>query len=592
MKNIFLILFSFFAIGLYAQSGVNTQDVNPNSALHIEAPNKDKGLIIPRLTKAQRDAIPTTTAEDGLTIYNVDEDCVNYWSKVEKEWKSVCGKLGKATFTFNCLTDVTVEGTLIEGREVNTSNFLSVKVNVTRPGEYTILGSTTNGYSFYHTGTFLNTGIYTIRIPGQGTPKVKGIDNMSFTNNGVATGCVKQVEVLSAAGTYTMRCGTATPRGVYKVGVALTTDHFIELPIMVDKIGSWSITSNTVDGISFKAAGTFFTTGPIVVKLYGQGTPISTTKKTMTLTSNSLGEVSTTCSVDVIVVIPKKRILALGLANTYGYTFAPGSASNKMLTANTNFGTLPNSVVKYEGFAEIIQGGNTTAGGARLSEWLLGSNPVDIMITSYDTYFTADMVNVITQYLAKGGVVISYGDRADDSASNILLRGVLSDPSLTTIPSGGAGTTYQLSNDINPFTNGPFGNISGKYWGEDASTTASIPSSSIDRSINVLSRDSRGNIIAFSHTKFNFLWVGDGGFNSNNASIAPFENACPFKIDVNNFPISRPRYGYASRDWGTPEGLPQIGVIANTQDVYNAVFTANAIAWAIERAESNGINKK
>lgn len=574
MKNIFLILFCFLTIGVCAQSGINTYDINPNSALHIEAPNKDKGLIIPRLTKVQRDAIPTTNAEDGLTIYNVDEECINYWSKTGKEWKSVCGKLGKATFTFNCETDVTIEGSLIEGKELNTSNYLSVKVNVTKPGEYTILGSTTNGYSFYHTGNFLNTGIYTIRIPGQGIPKVKGIDSMSFTNNGVEINCVKQVEVLSGAGTYTMKCGTATSKGVYKVGVELTTDNFIELPIMVDKVGSWSITTNTVDGISFKAAGTFSTTGSMVVKLYGQGTPTSTVKKSMKLTSNSLGEVSTTCSVDVIVVIPKKKILALGLNNVYGYTFGKNTSSYKMITANTNFGTLPNSVVKYEGFDEVIQGGDVTSGAANLEEWLLGPDAVDIMITAYNTYFNNAMVDIVIQYLAKGGVVIAYSDNINDASSNLLLRGILSDPSLRTVPSGGAGTSYQLSNDINPFTNGPFGNIAGKYWGEDASTTVSIPSGSANSNMNVLSRDSKGNIVAFQHTKFNLVWVGDGGFNSGDSSTAAGATACPFKLDTNNFPVFRPAFG------------------AGRKDVYNAVFTANVLAWAIEQAESNGVNKK
>ena len=237
--------------------GINTNAPNANSVLDVVSGNNDKGVLIPRLTEAQRNAITLNKSkDDGLTIYNTTEDCFNYWSLADDEWKSVCGQLGKSVFTIDCSNTVAM-GSYVQTRELTASNYLKVTVNVTKLGNYTITASTSNGYNFYGTGVFLNLGTQTVQIPGQGTPQNVQIDNLAIDANGIDVTCTPpvSVNVLSPAGTYTMSCGRAIVNGVYKVGVPLNASNTITLPVNVTVKGSYTVTTNTVDGISFSASG-------------------------------------------------------------------------------------------------------------------------------------------------------------------------------------------------------------------------------------------------------------------------------------------------------------------------------------------------
>ncbi|WP_156907115.1 hypothetical protein [Epilithonimonas caeni] len=595
MKNIYnlFILMFLTSINIYGQVGINTDKPNAYAGLHISErmdpasadPDKYSGIIIQRYTEAQRDAQLTPNmgaSQNSLLIYNTTEDCYNYWNNAEQEWKSLCGKLGKSQFTFDC-TALQVNGTYVEGRELTASNYLSIPVTVTKAGEYTFLATTTNGYSFFASGTFLNTGSYTIQATGQGTPVAVQTDNLAINANGIDVICTPErtVTVLSAAGTYTMSCGSAIVNGVYKVGTALTTNNTITLPVNVTALGSYTVTTNTVDGISFSGSGTFTATGNQNITLNGTGAPSSTTAKTLTITSDSQGGVSTTCNVNVIVVIPKKRLLAIGAdADGFGYNLSGTAASNRLITTATNYGTLANSVVKYEGWDQIINGTDSPS-AAQLTSWTTGSNPVDIIVIGYAWGANAAEAQVIANYLAKGGVVLAFVE-SPSGAQNIL-RAVF-DASVSTGVVNSAGALYKLPLTNDSILNGPFGDIRGLQWGEDASSTAyatGLPSSEItvytgDTNISTASPSGTvGRVTAFRHNTLNFIWVGDGGFNSNNGGTS--DTVCPFFLNASNFPVFKPNYGN--------------GAAAYEMNVYNSIFTANAFAWALEKAEHNGINK-
>ncbi|WP_419869120.1 hypothetical protein [Chryseobacterium sp. CT-SW4] len=585
--GIFLLLLLISFGKFYAQTttttngavGINTTVPNTNSVLDIVSGDNDKGILVPRLTEAERDAIAINKpTDDGLTIYNTSEDCINYWSYMDDEWKSLCGQLGKAVFTVDCaLTEA--RGSYVQGKELTNSNYLSITVNVTKVGNYTITGTTTNGYNFYGTGAFLSTGTQTIQVIGQGIPTNIQTDAVAINANGTDVTCTPPVtiEVLSPAGTYTLSCGSATVNGVYKVGVALTTANTITLPVNVTALGSYTITTDTVDGISFTGSGTFSATGNQNVTLYGNGTPTSTTTKTMTITSDSQGAVSTTCSVQVIIVVPKKKLLTSGYGqNDYGYNFSGTANSNKLITTATNFGTLANSVVKYEGWDQIINAGDDPT-EATLTANLTGDNPVDIFVMGQMTYISDAEAAIIAQYVANGGVVLSFVENPASSQS--ILRAIFNDRSITTTQAGagGAGSmkSFPVSND--EVLTGPFGNIAGKYWGEDASATTRANGLPVGDIITYSTGDYdstagiSGSVTALRHKTLNFIWVGDGGFNSG-ANMSPASGTiCPFNLDASNYPIPKTTY---------------------SQPAQNSIFTANAFAWAIKQAEANGINKQ
>lgn len=64
--------------------GINTATPDPTAALEVKA--TDKGLLPPRLTTAQRNAI--VSPAEGLMIYNTDTKCMEFWNTLQ--WISTC----------------------------------------------------------------------------------------------------------------------------------------------------------------------------------------------------------------------------------------------------------------------------------------------------------------------------------------------------------------------------------------------------------------------------------------------------------------------------------------------------------------------
>lgn len=574
---------------LYSQAnngavGINTSSPNSNSVLDVVSGNNNKGILIPRLTETQRNAIVINKPkDDGLTIYNTTEDCFNYWSFMDDEWKSVCGQLGKSVFTVDCSASKAM-GAYVKGKELTNSNYLSISVNVTKVGNYTISGTTSNGYNFYGTGVFLNTGIQTVQVLGQGIPQNIQTDNVTISANGTGVTCTPPISitVLSPSGAYTMSCGSATVNGVYKVGTALTASNTITLPVNVSALGSYTVTTNTVDGISFSGSGTFTATGNQNITLSGTGTPASTSVKTITITSDSQGGVSTTCSVNVIVVIPKKTVLHIGYETAYGYSAYTGP-SRSLMDSPSNFGTTASSIVKYEGFNHISLGNSPSS--ATLLTAL--NNKPDIVIIGYNYTPNTTDAGYIANYLNKKGVVIALTD--DTGSAQNLLRGIFSDPTISASYGGGAGSVYALSNNDDPILNGPFGDVRGKNWGEDASTTVNISGLtsgfvpySYAQPIN--SATARTGVSAIRNSSLNFIWFGDGGFLSNeNANGSQYSSNTiePFVAPSSGgyFPVQKSIYGSAGN-----------GYAAGSMQVQNSILFANMVAWAIKQAEFSGIN--
>ena len=57
--------------------GTDAENVNPYAILELESDRL--GLILPRLSNDQRDAAFQQNIPQGLTIYNTDENCIQYW---------------------------------------------------------------------------------------------------------------------------------------------------------------------------------------------------------------------------------------------------------------------------------------------------------------------------------------------------------------------------------------------------------------------------------------------------------------------------------------------------------------------------------
>lgn len=86
-----------------------------------------------------------------------------------------------SAYTFNCATS-TVNGSYNVGTALGTSNTITLSVNVTSVGTYTISSlPAVNGISFSKTGLFTSTGTQTVVLPGSGTPAAAGPFNYTVT---------------------------------------------------------------------------------------------------------------------------------------------------------------------------------------------------------------------------------------------------------------------------------------------------------------------------------------------------------------------------------------------------------------------------
>jgi len=128
----------------------------------------------------------------------------------------------------------------------------------------------------------------------------------------ITTGCMNfylsgtWVEICSGTGTpgadYTIgtggSCVNTTVNGNYVISVALEASNTVFLNATVTTIGSWSITTDNINGYSFSGSGTFVATGAVQVTLTGSGTPTTAQTDNFTATASGSGG---TCTFDVTV---------------------------------------------------------------------------------------------------------------------------------------------------------------------------------------------------------------------------------------------------------------------------------------------------
>lgn len=604
MKNFYITICLLITCVFFGQTGINANLVNPNAALQVEAPLKDKGVIIPRLKTVERDALIMTNADNGLAIYNVDENCVNYWNKLEGKWSSVCGNLGKSEFKIDNCADIKVYGQYLSGMPLNgNEHYLILSLQVTKPGIYSItaLPDVDNGYYFSTKGEYLGVGKVVIKVPAMGIPNKFQIDKFTIKLNGLSdtNSCTFNMEVenSSVKPNYKMICGSIVSQGIYKMDKALTAEHKISIGLSVkpEAIGStYIIQSEEVDGISFYGTGKLTSTNQTVT-LSGKGIPNTTDVKKLRIRSNSVDTSVGICYAEVKITIPKKKLLIIGdTKSTNAYDFANTSAAvNQMINKDTNFGLLATSTVSFEGWESIKKVGNN----ADLTADLLGTSPFDIVVVQEQAALSDLQIEQLYSYLSKKGVVLMFNANL---AMEKVFEKLTSNKNLVSSLINKAGSSYKFSTINDKILNGPFGDIRGKYWGAngpvfrveqlvtsdffvytdatDQSVPIVLPPDPLNPDVDIPTSDPNetnnqgtpGNT-ALRQNGYYFLWVGEGGFNDSSNSTSNLSSA--FLVDVNKKPIAKDNYGHTV-----------------TRSVSNSIFTANAIAWAIYQSDVDGIN--
>lgn len=240
---------------------------------------------------------------------------------------------GTALFTLEgapgACSNPVINGSFVAGTALTATNVVIVSVNVTTVGTYTISSGSANGISFSGSGTFTSTGVQAVILTGTGTPTTAGTFNYTPGTNG----CTFPLTVTSVpagpVAVYTLNgapgaCVTPVIAGTYLVGVPLTSGNTITVTANVTTAGSYSISTNSVNGISFSGSGNLAIGTTQTIVLTGSGTPTAANTSSFTIGTNG-------CTFPITTTTPVPAV--------YTFDGAPGACNPITVAGTYNTGT-------------------------------------------------------------------------------------------------------------------------------------------------------------------------------------------------------------------------------------------------------------
>lgn len=411
-------------------------------------------------------------------------------------------------------------------------------------------------------------------------------------------------------------CANIIPHGTYMLNESVDLDpqYYMSIKLIVSKPGKYTAILTTEDlvGVGFTSSGVFNTAGEYTIRVKAQGTPLLVGRFEFNLKLNGNivtqnGTPSEICKpsiefFDPTVIKPPNpvitktmRLLTLARrvfnkdgssAVTFGYPETFGNMitfQRQLALSANNFGSNDDSFVKFPGWADVRTFEDATNGNtSKIIDLINGTvdePPVDIIIIHH-RFNDSAIVPALKNFLDKGGVVLMYSGREAFSFINQIMSHVFTTPptfNTATINTSGltkhltTNNGYAFSNIIDPILIGPSMDIRNTYWfpqenGKSSGSTyyfSDFLTNLDETKVNVLSREGN-NIFAFRHKNYNLFWMGSDLFISN--SLRNFD------MDL----VSR-------------APLP---AVADNISRYGSFFYLNTIAWALDAAQSTGINSK
>jgi hypothetical protein len=595
-KNLILSVVLFICHYMSAQVTIGMLD-NPQEGALLEFkennnnitrndPNSTKGVLFPKVSLESSTSLsplyattaePQATTSVGMIVYNVNNNasgitaglCVwngDGWIALESG-----GAHGTATFTVNCGSQMAVKGALAKGNSLNPiNNTLTLPVNVTKTGKYSIMASTDNGYYYSSSGEFLQAGNYDVLLSGMGSP-IKSttdtqLDTLSFYINGIVA------DLKSCLGIQTLAVNDISPNFliIQPVDVSQANLHvnaagtgLITLRVQAtpDAAGAfYSITTDVQSGVQFSATGTLIA-GTQTVTLYcNGGIPAEMGSLTFNLTSNSTDTRNGSIIVDVPVTGRTISVLLLSSADNGVWDLAGnysgvGGGVGLLLNNKALFGPTSNYC--------RVQGVNVT----RLYNTALTDySGYDVVVVSYAVEPASNAVaDALVNYVNGGGALIYCSNNG--ATSEYLIQQLL-----------GTGITFATTDDRSVKLTGVAGDmivnnggytssLTGQNFGYDGGGNTSfvnVPAANADI-LAVTSVTNPGQATILKSKTKTFLAIGDAGpFSGGNPTFADTTiDYHPLRLSADNFPVTRTTASY-------PE-------------VYNAQFFVNAMIWAINQ---------
>jgi len=163
-----------------------------------------------------------------------------------------------------------------------------INVNVERLGTYNITTNTNNGVTFSASGNFTTTGIQTIVLNASGTPTNAITSSMGFSIDILPSlSFERTAKEPSTNGTAIVSNYTSkTAGGTLNIEVPASGVFQVITANVPACCGSYDISTNTVNGVTFTGKSTFSKTGANDITLTASGTPIESGTFTYTLNTN------------------------------------------------------------------------------------------------------------------------------------------------------------------------------------------------------------------------------------------------------------------------------------------------------------------
>jgi hypothetical protein len=571
-----------------------------------------EGVLVPRMTTAQRDAI--THHLNSLTIFNTDQQCFNVWNDSTSQWQSLCMTPPPATLTINC-GSATVNGYYFTGVPTDATNYLSLPVTVNTPGNFTLSVTTGNGYSFAYQGSAPEAGAIIVNVPAQGTPTNAKVDTISLqVNGGTQEPCPSTtVTVNVPTVTYALNCGNTQVVGNFVNSTVYggTGTSYIQTSVTVANAagmtsGTYTVVTDTLNGISFRGQGTWATKGSTYsLNIYPTGTLTSSQPDTFTLYVMNGTTIQDSCTAVVVPTLPPLTFLSVGGADDYVPEGDQGvnDASYWVSHSPYNFG--PTGTVKYANNGITWINGGTYNFSQYLSpatsSLTFNGHPiaVDVVYIGYGGDMSATDASALVTYIKAGGVVwladpVNSITDATIPNNNANWMGVLNGLYNSTTQYQGEGGGYNnmyplIAPSSDPLMNGPFGDLTGANWAEDGGGSAFVtpPTGAIVYSNAYTAYGAfsvpagtliPGYVSVFRDPSYNFVYSADGGW------------LISYGTSANNYTSGNYPAWYGAAPTYAPGSRVYNAYGSNGISASNTVLWCNWLAWAMQQAVTTGYN--
>jgi hypothetical protein len=216
-KTVFFLLLSLATIA-QAQVGIGTETPNASAILDITSTNR--GLLLPRMTTTQRNAIASPVA--GLTIYNTTSNCMNIFNGAG--WNELCGTATQGLITtINC-AGATHNGTLTSGSAASSvSSVISYTGGNGLPySGQTVTSTGVTGLTATLSAGTMASGAGSLTYTITGTPSSSGTASFAISVGGQSCTLTRTVFAVGTIAS-AFNCGSATNNGTLTSGTAASS---------------------------------------------------------------------------------------------------------------------------------------------------------------------------------------------------------------------------------------------------------------------------------------------------------------------------------------------------------------------------------